>query len=413
MKKTEKRIFDIIQIGKREDTASTAFDIFITIVILINLFCTFFSTFEESVRYSTAIDAAELVTILIFTVEYILRLWTAKFLYPGLSSGKAVFRFVFSFYGLVDLLTFMPYYLPIVFPQGAVAFRIFRIFRIFRLFKINASYDAFNVISDVLREKKDQLISSMCMILILMLASSLCMYSLEHEAQPENFKNAFSGIWWSVSTLLTVGYGDIYPITIGGRIMAIIISFLGVGMVAIPTGIISAGFVGQYTRIKALDTLGQENSLRFLISTVTKDHPYNGSYIRDLTFPPGIIPLLVVRDEEELLPNDDLKLKPSDLIIIANERSGPQNRRDAENEIIKRERIELREIEIGAKHPWADIPIKSLGISRQEFITMIERDRHVMVPDADTVIRAGDVVLLYSKSDSIGQKARAELKYPF
>ena len=90
------------------------------------------------------------------------------------------------------------------------------------------------------------------MIVMLMIASSLCMYSIEHNAQPEAFKNAFSGIWWSVSTLLTVGYGDIYPITTLGKFMAIVIAFLGVGMVAIPTGIISAGFVEHYSRIKQL-----------------------------------------------------------------------------------------------------------------------------------------------------------------
>mgnify|MGYP002868913337 CR=1 FL=1 len=83
-----------------------------------------------------------------------------------------------------------------------------------------------------------------------MLASSLFMYSVEHEAQPEDFRNALSGIWWSVSTLLTVGYGDIYPVTVLGRAMAIVITFLGVGVVAIPTGIISAGFVEQYRKMQ-------------------------------------------------------------------------------------------------------------------------------------------------------------------
>ena len=88
------------------------------------------------------------------------------------------------------------------------------------------------------------------MILILMVSSSLCMYSLENEAQPEVFQNAFSGIWCAASTLLTVGYGDIYPITFLGKLLGIFITFLGVGMVAIPTGIISAGFVDQYSNIK-------------------------------------------------------------------------------------------------------------------------------------------------------------------
>ena len=149
-------------------------------------------------------------------------------------------RYVFSFSGLVDLLSFLPYYLPVFFPSGAVAFRMFRVARVFRLFRVNAYYDSLGVITEVISSKRQQLFSSVFILLVLMLASSLCMYSLEHEAQPQVFTNAFSGIWWSVSTLLTIGYGDIYPVTTMGKIFSIFITFLGVGMVAIPTGIISA-----------------------------------------------------------------------------------------------------------------------------------------------------------------------------
>ncbi|MCR5106531.1 MAG: ion transporter [Lachnospiraceae bacterium] len=411
MKNKRKRIFEIIQIGQRSDTVSFAFDIFITAVIFINLFCTFFSTFEQSYPYRSTLNRIEFITIVIFAAEYILRIWTAGELYPYYTRPKAVFRFIFSFYGIIDLLTFLPYFLPFVFPQGAVAFRIFRVFRIFRLFKINSSYDAFNVISDVLKEKKDQLISSMCMILILMLASSLCMYSLEHEAQPENFENAFSGIWWSVSTLLTVGYGDIYPITIGGRIMAIIISFLGVGMVAIPTGIISAGFVGQYTKIKVLDNMGRENSLRYLTSVITNDHPFNHSYVKDLILPPQLLLLVVIRDEEELTPDNDLMLESGDILLIS-QKSIKRNSKDRGS--LKSESksyIELKEIEIGKQHPWIDVPIKSLDISRQDFIALIERDSNMMIPDKNTTIQSGDLVVMYSKSP-VNEKMEANIMLP-
>lgn len=135
-----------------------------------------------------------------------------------------------------------------IFCNIAVIFRMLRVARIFHLFRLNAKYDSFNIITTVLyeNEKRNQIISSVFIVFILMLASSLCMYSVEHEAQPTVFRNAFSGIWWSMSTLLTVGYGDIYPVTTLGCIMAICIAYLGVGAVAIPTGIISAGFVEQY-----------------------------------------------------------------------------------------------------------------------------------------------------------------------
>ena len=142
----------------------------------------------------------------------------------------------------MDLLTILPF----LFLSGFIAFRILRIFRIFHLFRINTQYDSFNIITLVLKEKWKQIGSSLVIIVVIMLAASLGMYSVEHSAQPDKFTNAFSGMWWSVSALLTVGYGDIYPVTVVGKIMGILIAFLGVGVVAIPTGIISAGFVEQF-----------------------------------------------------------------------------------------------------------------------------------------------------------------------
>ena len=251
MQNVKKRIFDIIQIGNKHDIPSTLFDYFISIVILINLTVTFMLTYDKLSPLYSILNAIDLFTIIIFTIEYILRLFTSDLLYPDKSRYRALLRYIFSFFGLIDILTILPFYLPLIFPQGAVAFRMFRVFRIFRLFRFNAQSDAFSVILNVMIKKRRQLISSMSLILIFMLAASLCMYSLEHTAQPESFRNAFSGIWWATSTLLTVGYGDIYPVTILGQILAIFIAFLGVGMVAIPTGIISAAFVEEYNNTKA------------------------------------------------------------------------------------------------------------------------------------------------------------------
>lgn len=189
----KKRIFQIMQIGDKRDLISKFFDYFIVFAIFLNLGVVIYDTFDSSLPYKTILDMIELVTLIIFLIEYILRLWTADLLYPEESRGRAVSHFVFSFYGLVDLFTFLPYFIPFMFPSGIVAFRMLRVIRIFRLFKINQQYDAFNVIIDVLSEKKNQIFSSVCMIFVMMIAASLCMYSLEHEAQPDVFSNAFSG----------------------------------------------------------------------------------------------------------------------------------------------------------------------------------------------------------------------------
>ncbi len=317
MKDVRKRIFNIIEIGNKNDLPSSLFDGFIVTVILLNLTVTLMQTFDQLGPYMPILNMIELVTIIIFTVEYILRVWTADYLYPEEDKKfNARLKFVVSVYGLIDLFTIIPYFLPFIFPQGAVAFRIFRVIRIFRLFKINAQYDAFNVITDVIREKKNQLISSMCMILILMLASSLCMYSLEHEAQSDQFQNAFSGIWWSVSTLLTVGYGDIYPVTVAGKIMAIIISFLGVGMVAVPTGIISAGFVEQYTELKVMGRPIDGKGLKYITSRIDDECGLAGMELKDLSLMPDMVPVMVLRGDQKIVARDDLKIEKDDILVI-------------------------------------------------------------------------------------------------
>lgn len=247
-KKYKKRIFDIIQIGTQVDIPSKVFDIFIVCMILLSISVTFLQTFEQLGDYKELLNHVELFTIIVFIMEYALRLYTSDLLYPQIDGKKALLAFMFSFYGIVDLLTIVSYF-SVFYSNGIVALRMIRAVRILRLFKINTTFDAINVVADVLKERKNQILSSLFMIAMLILASSLCMYGFEHDAQPEVFNNAFSGIWWAMSTVLTIGYGDIYPITIGGRIIAIFIALLGVCAVAIPTGVISAGFVEYYSRL--------------------------------------------------------------------------------------------------------------------------------------------------------------------
>lgn len=385
MKKIRERIFHIIQIGDKSDLPSRVFDIFIVFVICFNIAATLFATFEESAPYKNIIDQIETVTVIIFTIEYILRIWTADFLYPKKSKFVAILAFIFSFYGIVDFLTFFPFYLPIVFPAGIVALRVFRVIRIFKLFKINPNYDAFNAIVDVINEKKNQILSSFCMILILMLASSLCMYSLEHEAQPENFRNAFSGVWWSVSTLLTVGYGDIYPVTVLGKIMAIFISFLGVGMVAIPTGIISAGFVEQYTKQRSVYNEVEHGALKLVTSVMNEKHSWCGKFVKDILLPPQMILVVIIRDGDDIIPNGDTKLLDDDVLVFG---ASEQNYEDD---------FELNELIIKEENDWVGKAVKDLDISRLQLLVMIKRKNKNIIPNGHTVIKKGDHIVVYNK----------------
>ena len=313
----KEKIFNIIQIGDKSNKISRAFDIFITIIIVGNIIVTFLETFDQLSSFSGLFKIVQIVTVFVFCVEYILRIWTANYLYPEVTAGHARFKFLISFDGIVDLLTIIPAF----FLSGFVIFRMLRVARIFHLFRLNAKYDSFNVITTVLYEKRNQIISSVFIVLILMLASSLCMYSVEHEAQPAVFRNAFSGIWWSMSTLLTVGYGDIYPITTLGRIMAICIAYLGVGAVAIPTGIISAGFVEQYQRKSSISDLKDTDIQE--IAEVFIDKRYAGKTVEEMEEAQQITIFLVLRDDFSVLPQKNTVLKLNDIIIIRVEGEQP------------------------------------------------------------------------------------------
>ena len=310
-KNFRKRLFDIIQIGNTGDLPSRAFDWFIVAVIILNILSMILLTFDELAPFYPILHGTEIGTVTVFAVEYALRIWTADYLYPEHSPLAARLRFLRSYDGVVDLLTILPFY----FLDGFIVFRMLRVVRIFHLFRINAQYDSFQVITTVIKEKRNQIFSSVFIILVLMLASSLTMYGVEHDAQPELFRNAFSGIWWSMSTLLTVGYGDIYPITTVGKALAIVIAFLGVGTVAIPTGIISAGFVEQYTR-KEQEAVPLHDISKVGEILIDTQHPYRGKQITELHTDGTVQVLLILRGGLTVLPTADVTVQENDILVI-------------------------------------------------------------------------------------------------
>ena len=381
-----RRVSEIIEAGTADDIVSRCYDVFSTLMTLTNVLVTVLYTFDEmELNHGGTLLFLEAATVAFFAVEYVLRIWTAQFIYPNLSELGAIKRYATSFSGIIDLLSFMPYYLPVFFPAGATVFRMFRVIRIFRLFQINAYYDSLNVIAEVISSKRQQLFSSVFTILLLMLASSLCMYSLEHEAQPEVFSNAFSGMWWSVSTLLTVGYGDIYPITTLGKIFSIFITFLGVGMVAIPTGIISAGFVDQYSRLKKLSEYANEEDIHFIKVNLKRQDNWVGKQIMDLGLPHGMIVAIIRRGGENIVPRGNVVLKPSDTLVL-----GAEALKDNTH-------IDLKEVVLLKNNPWNGVRIRDLDISRQTIIVMVKRNGVMIVPKGELMLLEGDKVILYSQ----------------
>jgi len=376
----------LTKIGDTQEYFSRAYDIINMLAVVINVAAVVLHTFdrmEESC--GMLLLTIEAATVAFFAVDYALRVWSAYFTFPGLTETKAVLKYVLSFTGIIDLLSFLPYYLPFFFPAGATVFKIFRVIRILRLFQINAYYDSLRIISDVIDSKKQQLMSSVFIILTLMLGSSLCMYSLEHEAQPEVFSNAFSGLWWAASTVLTIGYGDIYPVTTMGKVFGLFISFLGVGMVAIPTGIISAGFVDQYSRIKRVSEYASEEDIHFIKVQLHSKDAWVGKEIKDLRLPRGIIIAMIRRGQENIVPKGNVVLEKDDTLIL-----GAGALKDDKH-------IDLKELVLLKQSKWNGTLIRDLDISRQTIIVMVKRNGTMLVPKGDLMLMEGDHVILYSQ----------------
>lgn len=236
-----RRIFEIVEPDKGDSIASRAFDWVITSLILLSVVIVFIGTFDLSDATLKVLSVSEGVASIVFTVEYCLRILTADFSYPEHGVVRSRIRYIISPMAVVDFIAILPFWLPMFVPGTMLGVRALRLVRLLRIFKLNRYFDAMKAIGEVIVAKKRELIGSLFFVTILMLISSLLMYSAEHDAQPDVFRNAFSGLWWAVATLTTVGYGDIYPVTPIGRFVGAFIAFSGLAAVAIPTGIITSG----------------------------------------------------------------------------------------------------------------------------------------------------------------------------
>lgn len=251
--KFRRRIYEIIEPDKGDSLASRVFDGMITLLILLSVVIVFVGTFDLPATTLKALCVIEGVASIVFTVEYCLRILTADFCYPECGVVWSRVRYILSPMAIVDFVAILPFWIPMLVPGTMLGVRALRLVRLLRIFKLNRYFDAMKAIGDVVVSKKRELIGSMFFVAILMLISSLLMYSAEHEAQPEVFCNAFSGLWWAVATLTTVGYGDIYPVTPLGRLVGAFIAFSGLAAVAIPTGIITSGLSERITKSSSSD----------------------------------------------------------------------------------------------------------------------------------------------------------------
>lgn len=224
---------------------SALFDRFITFSIVIAIIHLTLETERELFEaHRSLFQVLELTLTVIFTVEYVLRLVS----YSKKEDGSFLSH-VFSGAMLIDLLALIPFYLALL-PLDLRFLRIFRLFRIAQIFKLARYNKAINVVRVVMKERRELLTVSFVLIFFILYIVSALMYYVENAAQPEEFSSIIKTMWWGVATLTTVGYGDIYPITGLGRILGGIIAILGIGLFAIPTGIIASGFLEYFEKDK-------------------------------------------------------------------------------------------------------------------------------------------------------------------
>ena len=234
------RVFQIVARSEKGDLASALFEILIVALIVMSVVCIVWQSYEASaIQFASFFYWTELVSSIVFTIEYALRLWVADRVFPTARFPRL--KYAFSFLAIVDLAAFLPFYLPFL-GIDARFLRIFRLFRLFRIAKLSRYFSAVQTIKRVIVESAYQLTISFFACFAVMLTAAIVMFEIERDAQPGAFPNIPSTLWWAACTLTTVGYGDVYPITALGKIAAAIISIVGIGVIALPTGVIAAGF---------------------------------------------------------------------------------------------------------------------------------------------------------------------------
>lgn len=221
------------------------FNFTIIFLIILSLVEIILESFEEfQLKHKVWLNIIEDTTVIVFTIEYLLRLYTADMSYKKLTPFKARLKFIFSGEGIVDLLAILPFYLPLL-GFDFRFLRTLRLVRLLRIFKINRYTNSLSILKSVFKDKLPDIGVAFFLLIIFLLITSVLMYYVEKDAQPENFPNIVASFWWSIITLTTIGYGDVVPITTVGKIITGFISVISIGIIAIPTGIISSGFISK------------------------------------------------------------------------------------------------------------------------------------------------------------------------
>lgn len=258
----QRRTAEILDKSQGGDRASKLCDFFLMALVLTSVGAVILES-VEAIRqaHQDLFDQLEIFSVAVFTLEYVLRFWSAP-LRPGerRHPWRARRSYFFSFHGLVDLIATAPFYLQLLFP--GLDLRVLRIFRLVRVLKLSHYSSAIEDLFEAIYQERKSFVAALYLLLLAVLLSSSLMYFAEHEAQPDKFSSIPATMYWSMITLTTVGYGDLSPVTWVGQVIAPVTAFLGVCTVALLTGIVASAFSNQMANRKATLEAQIRESLR-------------------------------------------------------------------------------------------------------------------------------------------------------
>jgi len=241
-------VYQALEVAQEKNWVSRSVDVFLIALISASVIAVILESMSGiEAKYGGALRFFEVVTVSIFTVEYLLRLWCSveSESAAGKPALQARLRYLTSFHAVIDLLAILPFYLILFGVFGSLDMRFLRAVRLLRVLKLTRYSAAMNMVFITFRENARALAAAFLILVTVMLLAASGMYYFERQSQPEDFGSIPAAMWWAFATLTTVGYGDVTPITVGGKIFGALITVVGIGMVALPTSILATGYSQQ------------------------------------------------------------------------------------------------------------------------------------------------------------------------
>jgi voltage-gated potassium channel len=260
------RIHDILEMSDTKDPFCRIFSLFIVSLILLNVVCIVLESMDEIERqYRDLFWSIEIGSTLVFALEYLLRLWSSveskeNGRTPKSDSRKRI-QYIFSPMAIIDLIAFLPSLLQVLFP--GIDLRFLRILRLLRVFKLTRYFSTFELLFNVLYEERKNLAGIFVILIVILVMAASALYLVERDVQPEKFGSIPQAMWWAIAALTTVGYGDVYPQSYLGQILGSLVTILGIGMVALPSGILASAFSEQMRQ--------KRESLQWVIDDALED----------------------------------------------------------------------------------------------------------------------------------------------